>query len=77
MSEAAADKLRERGGRARVGSAAELPFADGKFDLVCAMDVVEHAEDDEPVLAELARVTKPGGAFSPRGAAAREPMDAL
>jgi SAM-dependent methyltransferase len=63
VSEAAAGKLRERGGRARVGSAAELPYADGEFDLVCAMDIVEHAEDDEPVLTELARVTRPGGAF--------------
>lgn len=63
VSEAAAANLRQQGGRARVGSAAELPYADGVFDLVCAMDVVEHAEDDEPVLAELARVTKPGGAF--------------
>lgn len=63
LSESAAANLRERGGRAHVGTAAELPFADGEFDLVCAMDVVEHAEDDEPVLAELARVTRPGGAF--------------
>jgi SAM-dependent methyltransferase len=31
------------------------------YDLVCAMDVVEHAEDGDAALAELSRVTKPGG----------------
>ena len=63
LSASALESLRERGGCTREGSAAELPFADGAFNLVCAMDVVEHAEDDEPVLAELSRVTKSGGAF--------------
>jgi len=39
--------------------AKKLPFADGTFDLVCAMDIVEHVADDEGALAELARVSAP------------------
>jgi SAM-dependent methyltransferase len=38
-----------------------LPFAEGTFDLVVVLDVLEHVEDDEAALASLIRVTKPGG----------------
>jgi len=38
-----------------------LPFADGTFDVVTAMDVLEHTDDDLAALAELHRVCKPGG----------------
>lgn len=61
LSEVAARELRRRSGRALTGEAVPLPYADGQFDLVCALDVVEHAEDGGAVLAELARVTRPGG----------------
>jgi SAM-dependent methyltransferase len=37
-----------------------LPFRDHSFDLVCAMDIVEHVADDDAALAELARVAAPG-----------------
>jgi SAM-dependent methyltransferase len=43
--------------------AARLPFADGAFDLVCALDVLEHLDDDAAALAELRRVLRPGGAL--------------
>ena len=33
-----------------------LPFADAQFDLVCALDILEHVVDDLRALAELARV---------------------
>ncbi len=43
------------------GSAMQLPFADGTFDVVSAFDVVEHCDDDARAVAELARVLTPGG----------------
>jgi SAM-dependent methyltransferase len=39
-----------------------LPFADASFDLVCALDIVEHVDDDAAALAELSRVARPGAA---------------
>jgi SAM-dependent methyltransferase len=38
-----------------------LPFAEASFDVVTANMVFEHVPDLPPMLAELARVTKPGG----------------
>ena len=43
------------------GDVCALPFPDAAFDLVLATDVVEHIEDDDKALAELARVLRPGG----------------
>ena len=45
------------------GDALALPFADGSFDVVCAMDFLEHVEDPARVVAEAARVVAPGGLF--------------
>jgi SAM-dependent methyltransferase len=45
----------------REGSLAEIPFADGSFDVVIAAEVLEHAEDANRSAAELLRVLKPGG----------------
>ena len=44
-------------------NAAALPFEDGLFDVVCAMDVLEHVEDVAQVIQEASRVLKPGGLF--------------
>ena len=52
--------LREAGGRATAALVTALPFADGAFGLVCAMDIVEHVADDRAAFAELARVSAPG-----------------
>jgi SAM-dependent methyltransferase len=52
--------LAAHGGRVQQGSILELPFADGRFDLVCALDIVEHVDDDERALAELSRVAAAG-----------------
>lgn len=38
-----------------------LPFADGSFDLTFSHEVLEHVTDDRAVLAEMVRVTRPGG----------------
>jgi SAM-dependent methyltransferase len=41
--------------------AAELPFRDRQFDIITALDVIEHLDDDVVALAELRRTLKPGG----------------
>jgi SAM-dependent methyltransferase len=38
-----------------------LPFDDDSFDLVTALDVIEHVSDDGELLAELRRITRPDG----------------
>ncbi len=54
-------KLRARGAKVLAASVTAIPFASAKFDLVCAMDIVEHVDDEDLALSELARVTAPGG----------------
>ena len=46
-----------------VASGEALPFADGTFDLVYCCDVLEHVADLDAVIAEAARVLKPGGIY--------------
>src|SRR5690606_28559152 len=41
----------------------ELGFADGKFDVVCAMEILEHTPLPDQLVREAARVLKPGGLF--------------
>ncbi len=45
----------------REGAAEALPYADASFDLVTALDVVEHLDDDVAGLGEMRRVLKVGG----------------
>ena len=40
-----------------------LPYPDDSFDLLTALDVLEHIEDDRRALGEVARVLRPGGTF--------------
>lgn len=47
----------------RTGTGEHLPFADGSFELVACCDVLEHVDDVEPVMGEIARVLAPGGLF--------------
>lgn len=63
ISPAALDKLRSRGADVALGEITALPFADATFDLVCALDIIEHVDDDERALRELTRVTKSGAAL--------------
>lgn len=57
--------VRSRGIHSVVAAEAPwLPFRSGAFDVVTAYDVIEHVEDDEAFVAELARVLAPGGALA-------------
>ena len=38
-----------------------LPFASDSFDVVTAMDIIEHIDDDKAAAGEINRVLKPGG----------------
>jgi 2-polyprenyl-6-hydroxyphenyl methylase/3-demethylubiquinone-9 3-methyltransferase len=46
-----------------VGVGEDLPHADGAFDAVVCVDVLEHVADLPRVLAEVTRVLRPGGLF--------------
>lgn len=45
------------------GDACELRFPDASFDVVCAMDLLEHVDEPEKLIAEASRVLRPGGVF--------------
>jgi len=62
ISAPALAQLRGHGAQVVQSRATSLPFADASFDLVCALDIIEHVEDDDGVLSELSRVVKSDGA---------------
>ena len=49
-----------------VGSAYELPFGDGSFDVACAHQVLQHLSDPVAALREFRRVLRPGGLVAVR-----------
>lgn len=51
----------ERGLSVVQGSATALPYADERFDVVYSFKVLAHVMDIRTALAEMARVTRPGG----------------
>src|SRR2546427_2900786 len=57
----AASVARRPGMSFAYGTAEAIPFADGRFDLVTAFDVLEHLDDDVIALREMARVASPTG----------------
>jgi SAM-dependent methyltransferase len=62
VSEDALSFCHERGlEQVKLGAAEALPYDDGTFDLVTALDVVEHLDDDLAGLREMRRVLRPGG----------------
>jgi len=60
ISEPALVKLRERGASVALGQVTSLPFASEAFDLVCALDIIEHVDDEDAALSEISRVAKEG-----------------
>ena len=65
MLAAAVEKSRRRGSHPRIGfvqaDAQRLPFADGTFEVVAVAFGLRNVTDTDRGLAELARVTRPGG----------------
>jgi SAM-dependent methyltransferase len=62
VSEDALEFCRARGLRnVRRGTLERLPYASDTFDLVTALDVLEHLDSDGDGLAEIHRVLNPGG----------------
>src|SRR5277367_1920994 len=55
------DKARARGLDVREGSVIALPFEDASFDVTCSFKVLAHVPEIGKALAEMARVTRPGG----------------
>jgi SAM-dependent methyltransferase len=43
------------------GLSEQLPFAEATFDFVLSNEVIEHVSDDSITVAEMIRVTRPGG----------------
>lgn len=62
ISSQAVDFCRERGlDSVRLGAAEQLPYENGSFDLVTALDVIEHLDDDVAGLREMRRVLRRDG----------------
>lgn len=47
----------------RFGDACSMEFDDGTFDVVCAMDFLEHIEKPNQIVREISRVLRAGGLF--------------
>ena len=47
--------------RSAIGDVRALPFADGSFDAIYSMGTIEHFDETERAVEEMARVLKPGG----------------
>lgn len=47
--------------RAAVGDVRDLPFRDASFDAIYSMGTIEHFDETEHAVEEMARVLKPGG----------------
>ncbi len=61
VSDDALEFCRLKNLKATKGLAEELPFADESFDVVTALDVVEHLDDDIAGLKEMHRILKKDG----------------
>jgi SAM-dependent methyltransferase len=64
ISSQALDYCRQRGLTNLIeGRAENLPLESGSADLVVALDILEHLDDDSAALRDILRVLKPGGRF--------------
>lgn len=64
FSPLALEFCRERGiARLARADAQAMPFVKHSFDVVTALDILEHVEDDDAAFDEIFRVLRPGGTF--------------
>ncbi|MFD7308699.1 class I SAM-dependent methyltransferase [Promicromonospora sp. NPDC059942] len=72
-------RARAVGADVRVGEAEHLPFDDGAFDAVLAVNAVQFADDVDDALAEISRVLTPDGVVGLAGWAdrTRNDLDAI
>ena len=62
ISPQAVEFCRQRGLESvKLGAAEQLPYEDNSFELVTALDVLEHLDDDVAGLREMRRLLRPGG----------------
>lgn len=61
FSDAGVELAEQRGLDVVQGDARNIPFPDDHFGLLVAYDVLEHIEEDDQVVQEIARVVRPGG----------------
>jgi SAM-dependent methyltransferase len=62
IAPAVVDSVRALGLDARLGLTQELDLPSGGFDVVSAIEVLEHVRDPDVLIAEAARLLRPGGA---------------
>lgn len=55
------DAIAQPGGADATGLATALPFADAQFDSILCTQTLEHVDDPQQALVEMARVLRPGG----------------
>ena len=48
-------------GSVKVGTILDMPYDDGSFDVVLASEILEHVPEIDQAVAELVRITAPGG----------------
>ncbi|MET0821906.1 MAG: class I SAM-dependent methyltransferase [Aeromicrobium sp.] len=48
-------------GTVQVGTILDMPYDDGSFDVVLASEILEHVPEIDQAVAELVRITAPGG----------------
>lgn len=61
LSKGALEVLAKHGAIVHQGFVQDQGFPDGMFDVIGMFEVLEHVPDDEGLLRELARITRPGG----------------
>ena len=57
------EHLRKQGLNVFPGELAQAKFPDGHFDVVTAGELIEHVPDPSSLIAEVARILRPGGVF--------------
>ena len=61
FSEKSLEFAKQRGLKGYCGDLGQLPFEDGKFDLILCIGVIQHIKEYKKIIVELGRVVKPGG----------------